>query len=340
MTTLNQMLYGDIPPAIAGYLYNELLERAIPEVVTELSAKNKPFNKNMGKTCTFTRYLSLDYDPDTSRLMEGQNPDADELTKEDITATIEQFGRWVPYTDQIEILHPHDIKSEIREILSEQMPRVREKINIAYMSGGTNVFYTNGSARTDVNTPITNSDLKLIRRSLRGSNAMFFRETMTGSTNFNTAPIAASFIFYAHTDCEADIRALNNFIPEAEYGSRTRISEYEIGECEGFRFVLTSMFSPYADGGGLKAGSGTTMLSTTGTSADVYPGLIISPNAWATIPLRGNESGRIVGAVPKPMVGDELGLNGFMGWKFFHTAAILNDNLMARLEMAATDTPA
>ena len=99
---------------------------------------------------------------------------------------------------------------------------------------------------------------------------------------------------------------------------------------------LSSSFSdPPLDGGGA-AGS---MISTTGTSADVYPLIILAPDAWATVRLRGVNSGSIAVVNPKPRGGDALGQRGTLGWKFWHSALILNDELMDRGEVACTENP-
>ena len=91
------------------------------------------------------------------------------------------------------------------------------------------------------------------------------------------------------------------------------------------------------DAGGAKAGSGTTMVSTTGTSADIYPMLFFGKEAYGTVPLRGQ--GAVEPTVLRPGVKDKadpLGQRGYVGWKTWFTAVILNQVWMARLECGVT----
>jgi N4-gp56 family major capsid protein len=80
------------------------------------------------------------------------------------------------------------------------------------------------------------------------------------------------------------------------------------------------------------------MVSTAGTSADVYPVVYVAKESYGLIPLKGR------GAVtPKvlnpdtPRGGDPLGQRGSVGWKTYFVAKILNEAWMARLETAASE---
>ena len=101
--------------------------------------------------------------------------------------------------------------------------------------------------------------------------------------------------------------------------------------------MLTSMFTPFPDAGA----AGATMIATTNAAAavDVYPIIILSPDAWGTVPLRGANSGQIMVVNPKPAHGDPAGQRGSLAWKNWHAAVILDDDRMARLETAATESP-
>ena len=82
------------------------------------------------------------------------------------------------------------------------------------------------------------------------------------------------------------------------------------------RYILSPDLSAIADAGGTKAGSGTTMVSTSGTSADVYPMLIFGKEAYGTVPLRG--MGAVSPSIIRPGTiskSDPLGQRGYIGWK-------------------------
>jgi N4-gp56 family major capsid protein len=133
----NVTMYGDISPRTAVYAWKDLLERALPGIVTERSAQTKPVPKGVGKVVKFRRYLSLDRV--TAPLAEGVPPTGKKLTYEDVQCVLEQLGDYVVLTDVIEDTHEDPVFSEARKILAEQMSESREVRNIGVLKSGTNV---------------------------------------------------------------------------------------------------------------------------------------------------------------------------------------------------------
>lgn len=91
--------------------------------------------------------------------------------------------------------------------------------------------------------------------------------------------------------------------------------------------------------------SGTTYLSggvevSVAAQCDVYPLIFVARDAYGIIPLQGFES--VVPYVINPNTptkSDPLAQLGYVAWKTYQTAAILNQNWVARLEVAATSSP-
>jgi N4-gp56 family major capsid protein len=80
------------------------------------------------------------------------------------------------------------------------------------------------------------------------------------------------------------------------------------------------------------------VLSTTGTSADVYPVLILGQDAYGVVPLKGQSSMSPTVLNPNtPSKSDPLGQRGYVGWKTWFNAVRLNETWMSRLEVAATN---
>ena len=160
------------------------------------------------------------------------------------------------------------------------------------------------------------------------------RSILGSSPNYATKAIEASYIAVGHTDCEADIRSLAGFIPVAEYGQRSPVAPEEIGACEDVRYVLSPELTAFADGGGNKGST----VSTSGTKSDVYPIMSFGREAFASVPLKGKRAVTPMVLNPgTPSKSDPLGQRGFVSWKTFLVAVILNENWMARLETAVTD---
>jgi N4-gp56 family major capsid protein len=145
--------------------------------------------------------------------------------------------------------------------------------------------------------------------------------------------VQASFVALMHIDCETDVRGLTGFINAKDYASAP-ISEFEIGAVESVRFITSTVFESWPDAGADKG----SMISTSGTKADVYPVLLIAQDAYGMVPLKGKDSLTPMVLNPNvPREGDPLGQRGYVGWKAMTTAVILNQLFMVRIETAATE---
>jgi N4-gp56 family major capsid protein len=265
-------------------------------------------------------------------LVEGVTPAGSKVTVTDVTATLEQYGDFVPFSDVIEDTHEDPFLQQVSDVLGEQAAQTMETIRWNIIKAGTNVFYANGSQRTDVNTPITLALQRKCTRALKRQNAAYITSVVASTPQFRTEPVEAAYIGLVHPDVENDIRNISGFIPTKQYGSTTPWAN-EIGAVEDVRYLRSTIFTAFADGGGVKG----SMISTTGTSADVYPVLYVAKDAYGLVPLKGKDSMSIMVVNPKPSAGDPLGQRGTAGWKTMHTAVILNDLWLVRAEVAATN---
>lgn len=317
------------------YAERQMLKAQMPVTILDRWGQSKPMPKNKGTEIKFRR--PIPFTAATTPLLEGVTPTARSFAYEDVTATLKQYGDVVEITDVIEDTHEDPILQDITEQSGLNIGRTIESLTYGVLRAGTNVFYGNGSLRTSVNTPVTLDRLRAVSRALHAQKAATITKMLSSSPNFATSPIDACYPVVAHTDCENDIRNLPGFVPVANYGSRQKAHDTEIGTCESFRFFLSPDLPPFLDAGGAKVGAQGEMVSTTGTNADVYPMLIFGDGAYGTVPLRGRESVKpSIIPVNQPTKDDPLGQRGYVGWKTWFTAVILNQLWMARLEVGVT----
>jgi N4-gp56 family major capsid protein len=251
----------------------------------------------------------------------------------DVTATLAQYGAWVQLTDVIADTHEDPVLNDSAMLCGEQAAETRELLNWGVLKAGTAVTYANGSARNAVNTTMSIGDIRSVVRTLRAQRCKPITKILNGSVDIGTQPVEAGYIAFGHTDIEADLRGLAGFTPLAEYGSRQPLCDYESGTVENVRFVLSPLFAPIANGGGAKGA----MVSTGGTSADVYQTVIMGQEAWGTVPLKGKDSITPMILNPNtPRGGDELGQRGSVAWKTWHTSVVLNQAWLNRIESAVT----
>lgn len=329
-----QTQFGDISPRTAAYAAADMLKRGIPFLVLEKFGQSKPMPAGNGKVMVFRRYNALSKTPNA--LSEGVTPSAKQLTKTDVPCTLVQYGDRIELSDIVMDTHEDPVLSEATDVLGEQAAQMIETVRFNVLKAGTNVFYANDDGtpvRTEVNTAISTTLQRKVTRALKRQNARPITSVVRSTPSYGTAAIAAAYIAVAHSDVENDIRDMTGFKASEDYGSMTPF-ESEIGKVESCRYLTSTIFEPWTDAGGAKAGSGTTMLSTTGTSADVYPVMVFGRDAYGIVALKGKYAVTPMIVNPKPSDSDPLAQRGHAGWKSMQTAVILNDLWMARMEVA------
>jgi len=341
----NPVLYGDITPAIAAYAVVRMLTRAQPLLQLERFGQNYPLPTNSTQTAKFRRYYmtgatgsagsgsgSFSIPVATTPLVEGVTPAGSKLSNVDYTVTLSQYGDFITITDVVMDTHTDPILQQATDILGEQAALTVETLRFNVLKAGTNVFYSNGTARTDVNTPISLAVQRQITTGLNRQNAKKITSIVASTPDYNTKSVEAAYMAVCHPDLESDIRGMTGFKPVADYGPHTSPMEGEIGSVEQVRYLSSTVIAPWADGGGAKGA----MRSTSGTSADVYPVLVFGRDAFGIVPLKGKSSMTPMVVNPKPAPGDPLGQRGTVGWKLWTATVILQEAFMARLECAAT----
>lgn len=324
------MVYGDITPRTAAHAVARMLSRGIPHLVLEKFGQTYVMPTKSTKVAKFRRYNALPLA--LTPLVEGVTPAGSRVTVTDVTATLTQHGDYVPFSDVIEDTHEDPFLQEVSDLLGEQAAQTVETLRYNVVKAGTNLFYANGSGRTDVNTPLTLALQRKATRALKRQNAMMITKVVASTPAFRTEPVEAAFIGLVHPDVENDIRNISGFISTKQYGTVTPWAN-EIGAVEDVRYLRSTIFTSFPSAGGA-AGA---MVTTNTTEADVYPVLYLAKDAFGIVPLKGKDSLSIMIVNPKPAAGDPLGQRGTAGWKTMQTTVILNDAWMVRVEVAATN---
>lgn len=332
--------YGAISQRTAAWAATEMLAHAKPVQVLSLFGQAKPIPRNKAETVKFRR--PKPFALATTPLQEGVTPTASTIQYEDVTVTLLQFGDVKVITDKVADLAEDPVLKDGVELAGEQSGGTLEKVIYGVVKGGTSVFYSNGSSRAAVNTPISLNKQRKVTRYLKAMKAKKFTKILSGSVQIGTAPIEAAYIAVSHTDLEADVRNLAGFVPVAKYGQRTPVCEYEIGSVEDVRYVMSPDLDAWLDAGGTP---GSSVVSTSGSAADVYPILYLGMEAYGLTPLKsakGMDGKNNMAITPTvinpntPSAADPLGQRGFIGWKAWFNAVRLNETWMARLEVAAS----
>src|SRR3954465_2965453 len=152
------MTLAQVPPAIQAFYDRNLLDRAIPADVHGRFGQVRPIQTRSGNQIKFRRYESLN--AATTPLVEGVTPAGSQITTTDVTATLAQYGDYVNITDMVDLTNQDAVLTEAGMVLGEQAGTTIDQIRRDVLVAGTNVIYTNGSARNTLNTVISSVALR------------------------------------------------------------------------------------------------------------------------------------------------------------------------------------
>ena len=326
--------YGDISQRTAAYAAVEMLEHARPIIVLADYGQPKPLPRNKADNIKFRR--PIPFVVSTTQITEGVTPASHKIKYTDVPVTMGQYGDVAEITDRVHDMSEDPVLKDAAMLAGEQAAETIEMVTWGVIKGGTNVIYgaSADSARTDVNDPLSIGVQRSATRFLKAQRGKKITSKMGSTVNYATEAVDAAFLAFGHSDLEPDIRDMPGFTPCEKYGSMKPLP-YECGKIEDVRYILTPLLTPFQAGGSATLNG---MIADDSTNVDVYPIIIIAKEAYGVVPLRG--SGAIHPTVINPDTvskSDVLGQRGYVGWKTWFAAVILNQAWLVRIEVGATD---
>ena len=299
---------------------NLLLERALPNLVHEQFGDPKPLPTKTSKTTTFRRFNS--WLPAIVAMTEGSTPDPSDYIVDQITASVDQYGRTAGITDMVNFTKPDDHLTELTEMLGENMGNTKDIVDRnAVVPNTTSIRFADaaatigGAALINTAAVITATHLDLMHRLMRNADAPYFTRIVRPGPGQASHPIGASYWGVVHPNVAYTIRDMTGFIAVEEYAKEQQIAVGEFGKYKNFRFVETTN-GYWGDGVGA-------------AGADVYYTAFFAPHAWAHVPLSTMDGKLYFNDFGS---GDDvLEQRATVGWKGAWTAAILNDAFMSVL---------
>jgi N4-gp56 family major capsid protein len=338
--------YSLVPSRNLIMAEREMLKHAMPIKVLSTFGSQKQIPQNKTDTVVFRRALPIDAGSNGAPsitasnylLQEGVTPGARTIAYQDVQVTVQQYGVLMKLSSKAESMYEDDIPGDMVKLVGEHMASIEELISYGVVRGGTNVVYANGSARTSVNTGITLNKLRQAARQLEAAHAQLVTEKLASSVNFGTTAVEPGYLVFIHTDMEADFRNLTNFVPLARYGQQKPVHEREVGTVERFRVITSPYFKPFLAGGGtITAGTFLSNGGTSGTTADVYPIMVVAQEAWGQVALKGMGAIQPIYLPAKQIThANPMGQFGYVGANFYKNAVRLNENWMVRIESACS----
>ena len=277
-------------------------------------AQKKQIPQGNGRVVNFRKLGKLA--PALTPLTEGVTPDGATASKTNITATVEQYGDYMSFSDRVNF---EEIDPVISGYTVEQGHQARETLDIIVreiLSAGTNVFYANSkTARSGL---ITGDKFSLmdVRKIVR-----FFKKN-------HIKPVAGTdYICYISPDTKFDLMDDPEFRKAMEFGNNAKpLQDNEVARMFGVRFieVVNAKVFPAA-GGGTPA-------------ADVQAAIVIGRNAFGTTEISGQGNVKnITKGLGSAGTNDPLDQRQTIGWKVNAFGAVrLEELAIARIEHVAT----
>lgn len=324
----------------------EMLRIAEPVEVLALGCSMKKMPRNKGDNITYRARIPTggattnantinrwSVTAAAHQVAEGVTPAAESLSYRDVNVQIAQYACLYSYTDKVELFHEDDIPADQMTQTAERMPLVREMVRYGVMKASTTVQYSGGTSRSTVDEGITYNGLSLLSRTLLANHGKMKTKILAPGPAYDTSAIEAGFLVFCHTDCEHDIRRLEDFVPVAKYANRQPINEHELGSVGRYRFIVSPELAAYADAGAAVGATG--LFSTTGSNIDVYPMVVCAEDAVFDVALNTNFD---VSHIPSNQKTKEdiFGQRGYVGASFWSAAVVANNGWIGVIEVGVT----
>jgi len=342
-----QQNYSTDPSRNLIFAEMKMLKHAEPIQVLSKFGAQKEHPKNKTDTVVFRRLQPFNATasevPDITATnfitAEGVTPTANTIAYTDVSVTLQQYAVLFKFSSKVADMYEDDIPDDMATQTGETMAEVAELVCYGQTKAGTSVVYSNGSTRAGVDSAITLGKLRLSARTLESNRAKLVTRMIKPGPDFGTSSVEGAYLVFHHTDVNADIRDLPNFIVLADYGGAFKpVHPREIGACEEFRFISSPLFAPFLAAGAAVGSTG--MVAADTATIDVYPVIICAQDSWGQVSLKGRGySGVSPTLIPANVKNhaNPSGQFGYVGADFWFAATILNQNWMTRLETAVTD---
>src|SRR5574338_1614700 len=298
-----------VDPEVNLFFDNILLDRHQPYYPYGYFAQERRIPGKNSKNAIFRRFDNLA--DALTPLTEGVTPNAEQVTKFDITATLQQYGKVVELSDDVIITVQDQTANEVADMLAQNMASTYDKI-VRNMLVATSAQIdclngVNGNAITEVTT----TDLELAVDYLEGNNGKKLSPNQEGTNAFGTAPVWAAYWMVISTELRTDFKNLSNFLATADYPRQQSVLEAELGSCDEVRLVMTSEAYKSSD------------------SPPVYSNMLFAANAYGRIMIDDQSMEMII----KPLGAgqDPLNQRQTMGWKGRLGAVIIDDSWCVNL---------
>lgn len=324
--------YGEYAYRIGEEKEPEFLLDVQERLMMSRFAEQHDISQHRGTSLEIKRLLNLDIVKDE---IEGTNtPEGFIVEQENINMSIKRFGSWSPTDDHVIKTSDDKILEKTMKAQTIQMGRSIESLDADVWKGGSQVYYSNGSQRSDVDSPLRAGLLQVASRHLESNEAETFSELAYSTPSWGSVALDSSFIAFAHHDLTPDFRNLGAdvFTKVEHYPSSVKPFPGEIGKYGRIRVIASAFMTPFL-GAGDTVGSAN--YKNTNGRYDVYPIVAFGQDAVCVGGLSGENATKLIIHNPTPDSVDRLGLEGHVGWFAWRGGTIKQNKHIVRIEVVA-----
>lgn len=287
-----------------------LIKLAKPNLIHGQFGQKRDIPKNGGMHIEFRKFSPLG--KATTPLVEGITPEGQSLDVSTVDATISQYGGYVTISDNLDITAVDPVVTETLNLISDQAAQTIDTVERDVLVCGTNVQYADGSIEErGALTEEHKMTVDILKRAVR-----------TLKMN-NTPKIEGYYIAIMHPSVAYDLMADPDWIDAQKYTQANvkKIYNGEIGEIAGVKVIESTEAKVWKEGA---------------DGRSVYATLIFGKDAYGITDIKGGGLTTIVKPLGSAGTGDPLNQRSTIGWKAYHTAEILVEPYMVRVETAST----
>lgn len=285
-----------------------------------------------------------------------------QVTPKKITfeTSLARYGFMVEYTDEAVLFSEDPVQVKYREELGYLMNQASEDLiqrdmlssaGIVINAGGNITMAQMGStiAADGTNESLYKVSFDLIRKGVKAlvrNRAQRHTEVVDGSTKIGTRPVNKAFYAIVGPEVKYDLETLTRgtsyekeyvYVPAYQYAAATNLAEGEIGSMHDVRFIESEGALVEVGAGANIPASYVGTLSHNGTKFDVFPILIPTKGAFATVGLKGQGKVTFYSKAPSEVsLSNPYGTKGFFSANMFYASIALKPECICRINVLAS----
>lgn len=293
----------------------QMLTRLVPQFVYNKYAKTKGIPRNGGRDIQFRRFERIT--TSTTVLTEGTPPSETQGTFVEVNATVNQYGQYARLSDVAINQSQDDLLAEYSQNFAEAGADALDQVTRDVIVAGTNVQYAStAGSRGGVGSGmyLTPAEIREAVRTLSRNNVPKVTSVMR-------------YVAIIHPDARFDFMGNSDAVNAYQYAAprgedKNPLFTGELFDWMGVRFDITSQAKIFSSAG----------LS----GANVYATVVFGQDAYGTVKYDAQNMALIVKPLGSAGADDPLNQYATVGWKASHTAVILEQARLVRIEHLAS----